>query len=137
MGGDLPDYTKYITQTVIIPQSLQGPVIPRPKGGVQVKGSATTTASYATIVEYEVTEDYFFELAKIALSCKEDTWVKVRWDGTDISIEYLVAGKLPFTDWFPWDWYEMLGDGVKKIDIQVKYNTAAATAYAELVGEEV
>jgi hypothetical protein len=137
MGGDLPDYTKYITQVITIPQSLQGPVIPRPKGQVQVLGSLTTTAAYQTIAEYVVTDDFYFELAKIALSCKEDTWIKIRWDSTDISIEYLVLGKLPFTDWFPWDWVEMLGDGAKKIDIQVKYDSVEATAYAELVGEEV
>lgn len=134
---DYPDGTLPIAVNVEVALTTPGSTIPRPKGGKSAKGSATTTATYATIAEITVTDGKIFHLAKIALSCKEDTWVKVRWHGTDASIEYLVMGKIPFTDWFPWDWYTMLGDGAKKIDIQVKYNTAAATAYAELVGEEV
>lgn len=112
-------------------------VIPRPMGGSNQKGSLTTTAAYQTVAEITVTNTKTFHLAKIAVSCKEDVWIKVRWNSTDISIEYMITGGIPFTDWFPWNWYPMLGDGAKKVDIQAKYDSAAETVFAELVGEEV
>jgi hypothetical protein len=112
-------------------------VIPKPKGTVKKKGSVTTTDSYQTVAEITVTKGKTFHPAKITVSCKEDVWVKIRWDGSDVSIEYLVMGKLPFTDWFPWNWNPMVGDGSKKVDVQAKYDTAAATVFCELCGEEV
>jgi len=116
---------------------ITGEVTPRPKGGKGAKGTIETTAAYVTVAEYVVTKGKTFNLAKIAVSCKEDVWVKVRWDGTDISIEYLITGKIPFTDWFPMNWYPMVGDGTKKVDIQAKYDSTSSDVYAELTGEEV
>lgn len=134
---DYPDGTFTIAFSVDIPDVQIGPVIPRPKGGVSEKGTATTTATYATVVEYAVTNGKAFQLAKITVACKENTWIKIRWNSADISIEYLVSGAVPFTDWFPWDWKTISGDGAKKIDIQAKYDSAAGDVYAEIVGEEV
>lgn len=114
-------------------------VVPRPTGTVKNKGSATTTSDYQTVAQITVTKDKTFHPAKLTISCSEDVMVKIRWDGSDISIEYYVMGKLPFTDWYPWNWNPCEGDGTKKIDVQVKYPTggAAATVFAELSGEEV
>ena len=115
-------------------------VIPKPKGDKKAKGSATTTDTYATITgcEITVTKDKTFQLAKIVVSCPEDVMVKIRWDDNDIGPEYYVMAKLPFTDWFPWDWNPCLGDGTKKLDVQAKYPAggAAATVQAEISGEE-
>jgi hypothetical protein len=112
-------------------------VIPKPTGDKKAKGSVTTTVAYQTVAEYTVTKNKTFHLAKITVSCKADVWVKVRWAGEDVSIEYLVSGGIPFTDWFPWNWHPMVGDGSKKVDIQARYDTAEATVYTELCGEEV
>ncbi|MBA7702840.1 hypothetical protein ES703_111615 [subsurface metagenome] len=126
-----------------VPRALQAEAIARPKGfemdGFPKKGSVTTTATYATVVEYTVPDGYKYELTKILISCPEDVMYKIRWGGTDKSAEVYVTGGIPFTDWFPWGYIKMWGDDVKKIDIQVKYPTggAAATCHAELVGEYV
>jgi len=139
MVSGLPDYTRYVTQNVDIPASEQGPVIPRPKGGVLKKGSVTTTASYQTVASHVVTNGKTFQLAKILVSCDTDVMFKLRWNGADISAEVYVPAKVPFTDWFPWDYYAMVGDGVKIFDIQAKYPSggSAGTCHVEIVGEEV
>jgi hypothetical protein len=118
-------------------------VVVRPKGDILVKGSVTTTASYADVGDCarKVTKDKIFQLAKITVSCPEDVMVKVVFGTTDISVEYYVMAKLPFTDWFPegWNRDKLRGDGTKQIKIQAKYPSggAAATVFAELAGEEV
>jgi len=117
-------------------------VVPRPIGSITVKGSATTGADYADVTgcAYTVTKDKIFKLAKITVSCSEDVMVKVVFGDTDISIEYYVMAKLPFTDWFPAEWNKdkLKGDGSKQIKIQAKYPSGgtAATVFAELSGEE-
>lgn len=113
------------------------PVIPRPKGGVLEKDSATTTASYATVVSRVVTDAKQFQLSKIVVSAEKATWVKYRWDDTDISCERLLDDKTILIEHFPWDYYDMEGDGAKAFDVQAKYDTAAGTVNVEIVGEEV
>jgi len=115
------------------------PVIARPKGSIIAKGNVTTGASYATVASRTVTNTKTFQLAKIIVSCDQDIYYKLRWNAVDISAEIYVAGTIPFTDWFPYDYYSMLGDGAKAFDIQVKYPSggSAGTCFAEIVGEEV
>jgi len=138
MVSDLPDYTRYIAFNVNIPDVQIGPVIPRPKGGILEKGSITTTANYQTVATRTVTDEKTFQLAKILVSCNKDIQYKLRWNETDISAEVYVPGTIPFTDWFPWNYYEMIGDGAKAFDIQAKFPTGgeAGTCEAEIVGEE-
>jgi len=138
--GDLPDYNQYVTPvTVSIPPGQESLTIPRPKGGVLEKGSVTTTGTFQTVASRVVTDGRTFQLAKILVSADEDVIYKLRWNGTDISAEVYVTAKLPFTDWFPWDYYTMLGDGIKVFDIQVKYPDGGSegTCFCEIVGEEV
>jgi len=125
--------------TDVVPVSLTDQeIIPRPKGGILEKGSATTTDTYATVASVTVTIGKQFQLAKIIVSCPEDVMYQLVWDGSAISAEVYVSGKIPFTDWFPWDYYEMIGDGTKTFEIQVKYPSGgtAGTCHAEIVGEE-
>jgi len=138
--GDLPDYNQYVTPvTVNIPAGQENVVIPRPKGGVLEKGSVDTTNTFQTVASRTVTSGQKFQLAKIVVSGDEDVIFKLRWNNADIGAEVYVTGKLPFTDWFPWDYYTMLGDGAKAFDIQVRYpdGGTAGTCFAEIVGEEV
>lgn len=117
-------------------------VYPRPKGTITEKGSVTTGSDYADVgdCKHIVTKDKVFKLAKITVSCPEDVMVKVVFGEDDISIEYYVMAKLPFTDWFPAEWNkdELKGDGSKEIKIQAKHPSGGATAtvFAELSGEE-
>lgn len=148
--SDLPDGTRTPLLTdikgraiIVVKQltaaDLQAEVIARPKGGVLEKGSVTTTASYVTVANHTVTKDKTLQLAKILVSCPEDVMYQLKWAGSVISAEVYVTSKIPFTDWFPWDYETMEGDGSKKFEIQVKYPSggAAATCHAEIVGEEV
>ena len=139
MVSDLPDYTKMIAVNVDI--SVESPfyVIPKPMGGKIAKGNITTTGSYQTVAELAITTAKTFQLTKILISCDQDIMYKIRWNGTDISTEVIVPANIPFTDWFPWNYYTMLGNGTKKIDIQAKYPTDGygGTCYAEINGEEV
>lgn len=114
-------------------------VIPKPLGTTKAKGSATTTPDYATIAEIAVAKDKTFHLAKVVVSCSEDVMFKLLWDEEDISPEYYVMGKLPFTDWFPWSWHPCVGDGSKKFELQAKYppGGTAGVVNAEICGEEV
>lgn len=114
-------------------------VIARPKGGILEKGSVTTTADYETVASVIVTADKTFQLAKILISCNQTIMYRLRWCGTVISAEVIILSSTPFTDWFPWDYKEMIGDGAKAFDIQVKYpvDGEAGDCYAEIVGEEV
>ena len=136
MVSDLPDFTRYITQTPDVPDSQQGPVIPRPKGGKKEKGSVTTTATYQTLCSYTPTRAKTFQLSKIVVSCEKAAWVKYRWDGADISCERLVDDKSILFEHFPWDYHSMVGDGSKAFDIQVKLYSEAGTANGEIVGED-
>jgi len=148
--SDLPDGTRTPVLTdvkgrLIIVQYekdrtiTDGQIKPKPKGGILEKGSVTTTAAYATVATHTVTNLKTFQLAKILVTCNEDVMYQLRWAGAVISAEVYVSGGLPFTDWFPWDYKEMTGDGAKAFDIQVKYPTggSAGTCHAEIVGEEV
>jgi len=113
-------------------------IIPKPEGAIPTKGSlAATSGTYQNVVAYTVTNTKTFHLSKIVCSCDQDSWVKILWDGSDVSVEYLITAGFPFTDWFPWDWQNMQGDGVKQVVIQGKQKTTSGVIYGEIVGEEV
>ena len=129
-----------------IPESLQAEVIARPKGGVLETDSVTTQVdpNWQTVVEYPagddvLSSDWKFELAKILVSCPNAVIYRLRWGTTVISAEVYVTGGIPFTDWFPWNYYYMRGDGTKTFNIQVMFPAggAAAVCHAEIVGEYV
>jgi len=140
MVYDLPDYYSYVVPiNVQIPEGQEQKIIPRPRGGILEKGSITTTGSYQAVASRTVTNGKSFQLAKILVSCDKDIMFKLVWDGSDIGAEVIVPGGIPFTDWFPWDYYAMNGDGSKKLEIQAKYPSggSAGTCFCEIVGEEV
>jgi hypothetical protein len=122
----------------LVHQLSPSDVTPKPLVTTKVRGSIVTEADYVTVVEITVTKDKTFHLAKIVVSCPEDVMFKLVWDGEDISVEYYVMGKLPFTDWFPWGWHPCVGDGLKKLELQAKYPAGgiAETVHAEICGEE-
>lgn len=138
MTSGLPDYHGYVIPVDIeIPAGREPTFIPRPKGGVLEKDSATTTASYATVVSHVVTDGTDFQLSKIVVSAEKATWIKFRWNGSDISAERLLDDKTILIEHFPWDYYDMGGDGAKAFDVQAKYDSEAGTVNVEIVGEEV
>jgi len=130
-----------------IPRSLQAEVIARPKGyemdGYPKVGSVlTSAAAWRTVTgtEYTPPNKYKFMLTKILVSCPSDVLYRLRWDGTVFSAaQVFVTGGFSFTDWYPWGYKKMWGDGEKEFDIQVRAPTAddVDTCYAEIVGEHV
>jgi len=117
--------------------SLQ--VIARPRGDLRGAGSVTTTASFATVVSRTVTNGKRLHLASITVSCDQDVEFQVRWDGTVIFGPHILASKLPWPHWFPWNWGAMDGNGVKAFDVQARYPSggAAGTCTVDWTGEEV
>jgi len=120
-------------------------VIPKPTGPIVANGSlGVPTASYQTVAKYAVTEGKRFQLAKITVSCAEDIIVQLTWHGEAITIPYYVMAKLPFTDWFPLDYYAVThaewlkGDGKAELELKAKIPSGgtAAEVNGELVGEE-
>jgi len=121
-----------------VPVSLTGQeIIVRPKGGILAKGSITSAAAYATVASRIVTSGKQFQLSKIVVSASKAAWVKYRWNAADISAERLLDDKTLLLEHFPWDYYEMLGDGTKAFDVRAKYDSEAGTVNVEVVGEEV
>jgi len=127
-----------------IPPELR--VIPKPTGPIAQKGSlATPTTTYATVVSYTPNKDKRFQLTKIVVSCSEDIIVQLTWKGEAVTIPYYVMAKLPFSDWFPQDYYLVTheeyfkGDGNTKLELKAKIPSGgtAAEVNAEIVGEEV
>jgi len=113
-------------------------VIPKPTGEVKAKGHKLVgTAAYETVCEITVTKGKTFHPCKITASAKDDFWVKLVWSGEDISVEYYVGAGVPFTNWFPWDWHPCEGDGVKKVELKAKGETAPVDVFGEICGEEV
>ena len=136
--GDLPDFYQYVTPVEVeIPEGREPEFITRPKGGVLEKDSGTTTSSYVTIVSAVITDGMQFQLSRLIISAEKAMWVKWRWDGTDIGPELLLDHKTVAIIHFPWDYYEMIGDGAKVFDVQAKYYAEAGTVNVEIVGEEV
>ncbi|MBA7675398.1 hypothetical protein ES703_83631 [subsurface metagenome] len=129
------------------PRNLQGEMIARPMGYEmeeypKVGSVATSADEWRTVVgtAYTPPANYKFMLAKILVSCPSDVLYRLRWDGTVFSAdEVFVTGGIPFTDWYPWGYMKMLGDGERTFDIQVRAPTAddEDTCYAEIVGEHV
>jgi len=127
-----------------IPPELR--VIPKPTGSIVQPGSlATPTTTYTTVASYTPSKDKRFRLAKITVSCSEDIIVQVTWKGEAVTIPYYVMAKLPFTDWFPIDYYLVThdeyfkGDGNTKLELKAKIPSGgtAAEVNGEIVGEEV
>jgi hypothetical protein len=113
-------------------------IIPKPTGEKKVKGCKLVGTTYDVVCELTVTKGKTFHPAKITASSLDDFWVKLVFAGEDISIEYYVGAGVPFTNWFPWGWHPCVGDGFKKVQLQAKSETAAATTvYGEICGEEV
>ena len=130
-----------VTGTVEVTQataeSLQAELRPRPKGGILETGSDTTAAAYASIAFVTVTDDKDFQLSKVVVSVEYATWIKYQWAGADISCERLMDEKTIMIEHFPWDYYDMEGDGAKVFDVQAKYYEEAGIVNVEIVGEEV
>lgn len=137
MSYDQPDYTVVVTYQLNVPDIQISPVIPRPKGGELATGSVTSTSSYQTVASHTPTSGKEFQLAKVVISCENATWVKYRWNATDISAERLLDDRAVLIEHSPWGYKTMLGDGSKAFDVQVKYYSSPGTVNVEIIGEEV
>jgi len=126
-----------------IPRSLQAEVITRPKGKVLERGDVTFTgpgADWERVAYHTPDDGDRFELSKILVSCEDAVVYRLRWGGETIGAERVyVTGGLPFTDWFPWNYNEMEGDGSLTFELWVRdpSDASTATCYAEIVGEDV
>lgn len=122
---------------------VSGNVSARPKGSIletsPEAGVTTIVGTYQTVASHTPEDGYKLELAKILVSCPQDIMYRLRWDGEVISAPVYVTGGIPFTDWFPWDYYEMEGDDTKTFEIQVQAPAGGTpgVCHAEIVGEDV
>jgi len=134
---DLPDYTRQVAVEVTVAPILPIHVIVRPRGGILAKGSVTTTSAYQAVAQRVVTSGTTFQLSRLIFSAEKGAWVKWRWNGVDVGPEILLDDRTVGVLHFPWDYYDMEGDGVKVFDVQAKYYETSGTVNAEIVGEEV
>ena len=119
-------------------------VAAKPTGPVRHYDKVTTTATFQTVAEITPSTGTRFYPAKIIVACLEDVEAQLFWDGKVLGPMYKVMGKLPFTDWFPFDYQTLLrrkliGNGKIKLELKVRYPTGgtAAECYGEISGEEV
>jgi len=127
----------------VFPPQLR--VLPRPTGEIAKQGTiATPVTSYSTLAEYTPKKDKRFQIAKITVSCSEDIIAQLFWKSQAVTIPYYIMAKLPFTDWFPLDYYLVTheeyfkGDGDTKIELKAKIPSGgtAAEVNGEIVGDE-
>ena len=120
-------------------------VIPKPAGPIRAFDKKTTTSTFATIAELTPAAGKTFHLTKIVVSCLEDVEAQLFFKDKELTVIYKIMGKLPFTDWFPFDYRThpdlrpIIGDGTSKIELKARYPSGgtAAECYAEIIGEEV
>ena len=119
-------------------------VVPKPTGPVRHYDKVTTTATFQTVAEITPSAGTTFYPAKIIVACLEDVEAQLFWDGKELGPMYKVMGKLPFTDWFPFDYQtilrrKLIGNGEIKLELKVRYPTGgtAAECYGEISGMEV
>lgn len=120
-------------------------VTPTPTGPIVVPGTIVApTESYAVLASYVPTTGKRFQIAKITASCSEDIIIQLFWAGQALSIPYYVMAKLPFTDWFPLNYYltsheeYLKGNGTTKLEMKAKLPSGgtAAQVDGEIAGEE-
>jgi hypothetical protein len=120
------------------------PVLASPFGRVKKKGTlASVGTSYTTVCEITVTSGKTFDLANFSLSGYGDNmWVKLVWQGNDLTPVFYVMEHLPFVQWFPPHYYTdegkaLVGDGQSRLQLQVRAETGTITVCdGELVGDE-
>jgi len=113
-------------------------VVAKPSGNISVSNSVVTTGEFQTAVEYTPNAGKQFMLTKIVVSCWQEVEAQIFWADEPITPIYEISGGIPFTDWFPYDYKNIIGDGVSKIELKVRFPEGGVSAkcYCEIVGEE-
>ena len=113
-------------------------VVAKPSGKISVSNSVVTTGEFQTAVEYTPNAGKQFMLTKIVVSCWQEVEAQIFWAGESITPIYEISGGVPFTDWFPYDYKNIIGDGASKVELKVRFPEGGVSAkcYCEIVGEE-
>jgi len=113
-------------------------VVAKPSGKISVSNSVVTTGEFQTAVEYTPSAGKRFMLTKIVVSCWQEVEAQIFWADEPITPIYEISGGIPFTDWFPYDYKNIIGDGVSKVELKVRFPEGGVSAkcYCEIVGEE-
>jgi len=113
-------------------------VVAKPSGKISVFNSVVTTGEFQTAVEYTPSAGKRFMLTKIVVSCWQEVEAQIFWADEPITPIYEISGGIPFTDWFPYDYKNIIGDGVSKVELKVRFPEGGVSAkcYCEIVGEE-
>jgi len=113
-------------------------VTPKPKGSTREFNTTavTTTNTYATLVELIPTDKKDFDLAYFSAGCDEDIWIRLKWGSDVITPDIPVMAKTFPQFWVPSEYKKVTGDGTTKFTLEVKYMSAAGSAFGEIVGEE-
>jgi len=121
------------------------PVHAYPLGRVKKKGTLSNVGTtYTTVCEITPTSGKTFELGNFSLSgYGDDMWVKLVWQGKDLTPVFYVMEHLPFDKFFLAKYYTdegkpLVGDGQSKLQLQVRAEDGTVTVVdGELVGDEV
>jgi hypothetical protein len=131
---DLPDYTKQISINVNLPESQNVSV--RPKGGVLANGFLTTTSAYQKVTFRKITSGKKFQLSRIMINAEKAAVVYLSWNEARVGIEMILDNKSLAIIHYPFNYYEMIGDGNKEVAIFAKYYSQGSTVSVEICGEE-
>lgn len=137
MVKDLPDYTNYTAVNVDIDPVLTSVFIPRPKGGVLESDSGETTPSFLGYAERVVTDGYKFHPSKVVISVEKASLVRYRWHDAYIGAPRFLDDMTTLLEHFPYNWYEMEGNGLKAFTIYATSLSETGDIHSEISGEEI
>ena len=111
-------------------------MIVKPRGNERVFNTTaiTTTSSYQTVCELEIEQDESFDLAMFACGCDKDIWFRLLFKGKVITPEIIGMGLTYIQIWVPSGYKKVIEAG--KFTLQVKYVSAAGSAFGEIVGDK-
>jgi len=111
-------------------------IIPRPRCSLRAFGcTAVDSKDFYVIASITVPSGRRLHLTKIVASADDDVMIKIAFGGQDITGVYYVSGSTVLTDWFPYGWNPLTGDGSKQVAVLAKASFTSANVCADICGE--
>lgn len=111
-------------------------VIPKPVSNIRSFGCvAVDSKDFYEVTSIVIPSGKKLQLTKLSVSADDGVMVKVVFGEDDITMVYYISGTSVFTDWFPYNWNPIEGDGTTKLKVVAKALYTAANVCADICGE--